>query len=246
MIFRDRFNRILAILLGSVLVIYISGCNYSKVPEADIPVKLLRTEPGRLSQIKPDTTITLYFQGVPIDFKSSTGDVIVKGNTVAFTVRKGDFIGGRPLLRVGWKEKGMPLRWHRLALEDDLQTLTWTSKRLPSKSTLWLDAIETDAVAPKKNMPVKLIRVDPPRGSLITDTDTITLYFDNRPQHVKVVNAPNYIISKAIVKGNTVVIFQHPKTFSRARRYGGLNFWVKWTDGNQSLYYKNFVHSPED
>lgn len=63
----------------------------------DIPVKLLRTEPERLSQIKPDTTITLYFQGVPIDFKSSTGDVIVKGNGVAFTVRKGDFIGGTPV-----------------------------------------------------------------------------------------------------------------------------------------------------
>lgn len=245
MIFRDRFNRILAILLVSVLVIYISGCNYSKVPEADIPVKLLRTEPERLSQIKPDTTITLYFQGVPIDFKSSTGDVIVKGNSVAFTVRKGDFIGGKPVVRVGWKVKGLPLRWHRLALEDDLQTLTWTSKPLPSKSTLWLDAIETDAVAPKKNMPAKLIRVDPPRDSLITDTDTITLYFDNRPKHFKVVNAP-YYISKAILKDNTVEIFQTPKTVSKYRRFGGTSFWVKWTDGNQWLYYKHFVHSPED
>ncbi len=221
------------------------GIGNADLDNADIPVKLLRTEPERLSQIKPDTTITLYFQGVPIDFKSSTGDAIVKGNSVAFTVRKGDFIGGKPVLRVGWKVKGLPLRWHRLALEDDLQTLTWTSKRLPSKSTLWLDAIETDAVAPKKNMPAKLIRVDPPRDSLITDTDTITLYFDNRPKHFKVVNAP-YYISKAILKDNTVEIFQTPKTVSRARRFGGTSFWVKWTDGNQWLYYKHFVHSPED
>ena len=213
---------------------------------ADIPIKLLRTEPERLSQIKPDTTITLYFQGVPIDFKSSTGDVIVKGNSVAFTVRKGDFIGGDPVVRVGWKVKGMPIRWHRLALEDDLQTLTWTSKPLPSKSTLWLDVIETDAVAPEKNMPVKLIRVEPPLGSLITDTDTITLYFDNRPKHAKVVNAPNYIISKAILKGNTIEIFQKPKTVSWARRFARMSFWVKWTDGNKFLYYKNFVHPPKD
>ena len=100
-----------------------------------------------------------------------------------------------------------------------------------------LIAIETDAVASEKNMPVKLIRVEPPRGSLITDTDTITLYFNNRPKHVKVVNAPNYIISKAIVKGNTVEIFQNPKTFSWARRFGGISFWVKWTDGNQRILF---------
>ena len=222
------------------------GIANADLDNGDIPVKLLRTEPERLSQIKPDTTITLYFQGVPIDFKSSTGDVIVKGNSVAFTVRKGDFIGGTPVVRVGWKVKGIPIRWHRLALKDDLQTLTWTSKPLPSKCTLWLDAIETDAVAPEKNMPVKLIRVEPPLGNLITDTDTITLYFDNRPRHVKIVNAPNYIISKVIVKGNTVEIFQNPKTFSWARRFGGISFWVKWTDGNQFLYYKNFVHPPKD
>lgn len=238
-------------LLASLFMLYAGGCGNAKVrtdetTQAYVPVELLRTEPAYLSEIKPDTPITLYFQGVPIDFKSSTGDVIVKGQTVTFTVRKGDFIGGYPCVRVGWRTgRRIPMRWNRLTIEDDLQTLTWTSKPLPSKSTRWVAAIEADAVEPKKSMPVKFLRAEPPLGTLITDTDPILLYFDNRPRHVQIMKAP-YYISKAIVKDNTVEISQTPEAISRPRRFAGMSFWVKWTDGNQRVYYKNFVRPPED
>lgn len=243
----------LARLLASLFVLYISGCGDAKTrtdetPQAYVSVKLLRTEPAYLSEIKPDTAITLYFQGVPIDFTSSTGDVILKGQTVTFTVRKSDFIRGRPLVTIRWRtERKGRMKWKRLTIEDDdLQTLTWTSKALPGPTDLmWKDAIETDGGGPEKNMPVKFLRSEPPVGSWITDTDTIILYFQNRPKHVKIMKYDRHI-SQAIVKGNTVEISPNPQTRSRSRKLGGqTSFWVKWTDDNQYLYYKNFV-PPED
>ena len=239
-------------LLASLFVLYISGCGDAKVrthetPQAYLPVKLLRTEPKYLAEIKPDTPMTLYFHGMPIDFKSSTGDVIVKGNTVAFTVRKADFIRGHPVVTIRWRtERGEPMKWKRLTIEEDLQTLTWTSKALPGPTNLmWKDAIETDGGGPEKNMPVAFLRSEPPVGSWITDTDTIILYFQNRPKHVKIMKYDRHI-SQAIVKGNTVEISPNPQTRSRSRKLGGrTSFRVKWTDGNQYLSYKNSV-PPED
>lgn len=239
-------------LLASLFVLYVGGCGDAKVRthetlQAYVPVKLLRTEPENLAEIKPDTPMTLYFQGMPIDFKSSTGDVIVKGNTVAFTVRKSDFIRGHPVVTIRWRtERGGRMKSKRLTIEEDLQTLMWTSKALPGPTNLmWNDAIETDGVGPEKNTPVKFLRAVPPLGSLITDTDTIILYFDNRPKAVKIMKLDRHI-SKAIVKGNTVEISPNPQTHSRARKLGGSTiFWVKWTDGNHYIHYKNFI-PPED
>ena len=144
-------------LLASLFVLYVGGCGDAKVRthetlHAYVPVKLLRTEPENLAEIKPDTPMTLYFQGMPIDFKSSTGDVIVKGNTVAFTLRKSDFIRGHPVVTIRWRtERGGRMKSKRLTIEEDLQTLMWTSKALPGPTNLmWNDAIETDGVGPEK------------------------------------------------------------------------------------------------
>ena len=236
--------RMLVRLFASLFVLCVSGCGDAKVrsgetPQASVRVELLRTEPAYLSEIKPDTAITLYFQGVPIDFKSSTGDVSVRGETVTFTVRKGDFIGEYPRVRVGWRTgRQIPMQWKRLTVEDTGEKLAWTSKKIPGLSTRWLAAIETDGVEPKENMPVNFLRADPPSGSLITDTDTLTLYFDNRPRHVHILQAPSYI-SRAIVKGNTVEVSCKPT--KTTRMFPTMSFRVKWTDGNQLLYYKNFV-----
>ena len=245
--------RMLVQLLASLFVLYISGCGEAKVrtaetPQAYVPVKLLRTEPKYLSEIKPDTAITLYFQGVPIDFTSSTGDVIVRGQTVTFTVRKPDFITGFPVVTIRWRtQREGWLTWKRLTIEnDDRHPLAWTSNALPGPTNLiWKDAIETDGGGPETNMPVEFLRSEPPVGSWITDTDPIILYFQNRPKQVKILKHDCHI-SQAIVKGNTVEISPNPQTRSRLRKLGGwTTFWVKWTDGNQYLSYKNFVR-PED
>ena len=230
--------RILATLILSLLTVYITGCPHAgkvstdEATQENVLVKLLRTDPEHLFQIKPDTTLTLYFDGVPTDFTSSTGEAIVTGKTVEVVLRKGDFIGGSPHVRIGWREnKQTPITWKHLALGDNGH-LVWTSKNLPTKHMKWLDAIEIDSVETQEGVPVNFLRADPPNQSSIVGVDTITLYFDNRPTHVKIMKA-SWCISKAIVKGNTVEVSRNP-----TRRSPYIGFTVRWRDGNQQLNYK--------
>ena len=82
-------------------------------------------------------------------------------------------------------------------------------------------------------MKAKYLRTDPPESTSIHDTDTITLYFDNRPTDVKITKASEEI-TKAIVRGNTVEI---SNTHPGGKPY--IHFTVTWRDGKKRLEYPN-------
>lgn len=78
---------------------------------------------------------------------------------------------------------------------------------------------------------MNFLRADPPKGSPINKVETITLYFDNRPTHVKITKASRYV-SQAIVRGNTVEIsIAHPISSPY------VHFTVSWIGGKKRLVY---------
>ena len=85
---------------------------------------------------------------------------------------------------------------------------------------------------------MNFLRADPPDGSPINKVETITLYFDNRPTHVKITKASRYV-SKAIVRGNTVEIsITHPIGSPH------VHFTVSWTGGKKKQLIYEFEPLP--
>lgn len=250
--------RIVAILIVSLLAGYTSGCGHvtvvqkatDEVHQEDVPITLMRTEPKNVSQIKPGSTITLYFDDVPINFAATTDNEVVKGKIVELTVSEENFSGGAPDLLIGWRNAPWtPFLRKRLTVGED-GNIVWRSEETPPRPgemhTKRLNAIEIDEVQTQEGVIANLLRADPPDGNSIVGVDTITLYFDARPTNVKITDAAT-CISKVIVSGNTVeVSITDPKG---PLRYTPLTVW--WSTSKKrwkktSLRYVNRVLTTSD
>ena len=229
--------RFLAIFIAFLLLMCLTGCHpaekvsFDDVPEIDAPVRLLGTAPEYLVELQPDTTLTLYFDAVPKNFWASTQEAVVRGKTVVVTLRKGDFKGEFPDLRIKWDPNGSDL-W-RLIGDADWKVV-WTANSLPSKRTKWFAAIDTADGATESQGPVRFLRADPPEGQLVSGADIIRLYFDKRPRHVTLMNG-SFCIQQAIVKGNTVEV---SLDFPPGWPFKSFGFTLRWTDANRSFTYK--------
>ena len=85
--------RILALLLTSLLAAsMLVGCGHDdvEVVEEDVPVNFLWANPPSRAVIGPKTTITLTFDGMPINITSSNGKVTVSKETAVIS---GPFAG---------------------------------------------------------------------------------------------------------------------------------------------------------
>ncbi|MXY27818.1 hypothetical protein F4Y59_06625 [Candidatus Poribacteria bacterium] len=76
------------------------------------------------------------------------------------------------------------------------------------------------------------MKSEPLEGYSLFGVDTVVLYFDNRPTHVKITGDLDNI-ERAVVRGNTVEVpINQPPT----GRF--IDFTVTWADGKQGLIFK--------
>ncbi len=100
--------RVLSILIAGVFAVCLGGCEHieaaAEVGETQerSPVKLVRIDPEFDTLIATDSTIRLYFDGVPRDLTSNIGAVVSNGKTVEITLDAADFKSHYVRLRVAW------------------------------------------------------------------------------------------------------------------------------------------------
>ena len=104
--------RTLATLIICLLAVCIGGCYQDE--QVDTPVNFLRAEPEPFSLINSNNTITLYFDGIPTNFTSNVGDVVVKGKTVEITITEKDFKDHYVAVKVAWADRNRLLLYEQV------------------------------------------------------------------------------------------------------------------------------------
>ena len=97
----NNIVRILSILLASLLAVYISGCREEEDYEnpEEVPVHFVSVSPRSGETIAANATLTLTFDGVPINLTASAGKVTVNGRTAYID---GPFTPGPLEIIVAW------------------------------------------------------------------------------------------------------------------------------------------------
>ena len=93
--------RILSTLLTGLLAVYISGCVPDDTEYEDAPVHFVSITPRNDESIGVNTTLTLTFDGVPLNLTSSPGKVTVDGRTAQI---EGPFMPGPLEIIVTWTD----------------------------------------------------------------------------------------------------------------------------------------------
>ena len=103
--------KILPTLLGILLAVYIGGCTPDDYEDEVAPVHFVEVSPRSGETIAANATLTLTFDGVPIDLTSSAGKVTVDGKTVHID---GPFTPGPLKITITWADESVRLNYVKL------------------------------------------------------------------------------------------------------------------------------------
>ena len=98
--------RIFSTLLVGLLVVY--GCVPDDYEYGEAPVHFVSVTPRSGESIAANTTLTLTFDGVPLNLRSSVGKVTVHGRTAKID---GPFTPGPLEIIVGWTNETVRLTY---------------------------------------------------------------------------------------------------------------------------------------
>ncbi|MDE0424806.1 hypothetical protein F4Y59_15225 [Candidatus Poribacteria bacterium] len=106
--------RILSTLLAGLLAVY--GCVPDDYEYGEAPVHFVNVTPRSGESISANTTLTLIFDGVPINLTSSAGKVTVDGRTAKID---GPFTPGPLEILVAWTDETVRLTY--MIVEDVIE-----------------------------------------------------------------------------------------------------------------------------